>query len=70
MPITRHGQKFVDEPIYVLPVTNVVRDMVHVAMNGDAPDVERKPLLTGHQRTSLKWVRYKMVNGVPVREGS
>ena len=57
--ITKPGQAYFDDPVYVLPKeekTDPMKLAVQLACGGALPEV-KKPVLVGHERIPLRWMK-------------
>lgn len=56
--ITKRGQHYVDEPVYVHPrQPDIMAYYVNIALNPKAPPKMPKSILVGYKRLLLNWVK-------------
>lgn len=53
--IERAGQRYVDKPVYTYPEIDVLGMAVNAAFNKCSP--LPPPILTGHERVRLRWMK-------------
>jgi hypothetical protein len=57
--LTKDGQSYYDEPVYAIPkreTRDLIRDAVESAFGGPGYR-PRKPIVVGHERVRLRWMK-------------
>lgn len=57
--IAKPGQKYLDEPVYVLPKQepfDVMKASIALALGGEMPKA-KPPILVRHERVTLRWMK-------------